>query len=241
MAMAPSQSALGLTVRSKVVRSTAMRPNVGRYPATHSKLSSALQWMYPLMSMPSSSGPQAVEGVARVDDSPLIVVGGDAVFGNEDGHAAGHLPGVPDGLLERVGPVLPPGPRHLGAVGDGQRAIGADPDPRVSLDADEVVTSCSLEEEVFARMGPCSRDLLGAICGMEVLVGHRPPHEEAIDGPHHLDGPAVGADQRLRDRWIWRGPRSGHAGCARVQAVRHRGHVGVIDGAHSLDAVGHDR
>jgi hypothetical protein len=45
VAIAPSQRALGLTVRSKVVRSTAMRPNVGRNPKTHSKLSRALQWM----------------------------------------------------------------------------------------------------------------------------------------------------------------------------------------------------
>ena len=44
-AIAPSHAALGLGLRSNVVRSTSMRPNVGRYPYAHSKLSNALQYM----------------------------------------------------------------------------------------------------------------------------------------------------------------------------------------------------
>src|SRR5207237_1010847 len=43
-ATAPSQYALGLGVRANVTLSTETRPNRGRYPSDHSKLSNRVQW-----------------------------------------------------------------------------------------------------------------------------------------------------------------------------------------------------
>jgi hypothetical protein len=52
-------------------------------------------------------------------------------------------------------------------------------------------------KEVFARVSPESRHVLGSLFGLEALIGDGPPDEEVIDGPHHVDGTAMGSNQRL--------------------------------------------
>src|SRR5207248_793887 len=63
-----------------------------------------------------------LQGPANVGDAALVVVGGDAVLGDEQRYAAGDLPRPTEGRLQHLGPELV---AHLGHLHPWLRAEGA--------------------------------------------------------------------------------------------------------------------
>src|SRR4029453_3451500 len=103
---------------------------------------------------------QALEGAGGVVDPPLVVAGRDAVLGDVDRDAAGAVPGVSDGVLERRRVVLPPGQGAFRSLGDAPRTVRADHRPGVGLHADPVVVAGGGEEVVLPGVRVLRGDLL---------------------------------------------------------------------------------
>src|ERR1700722_8244137 len=97
----------------------------------------------------AANTPESV-GVER--HALVVVVGGDAVLGDDD-RQAGHLGGPANGVLCGLRPVLVPHLRDRAAVGRRpQLAAGTETEPGVALDADEVVAGGGAEERVLQQL-----------------------------------------------------------------------------------------
>ena len=97
-----------------------------------------------------------VECGAHVGQPLLVVVGADAVLGDQDGHLVGDLPRSPDRGLQRLRIELVAHRQHRDAVLATDVAVGPDARAAVGLHADEVVAPAWREEDVLGEVrGSC--------------------------------------------------------------------------------------
>ena len=170
-AISPSQRADGFTVRSNVVGSKAMRPNVILKPDVHSKLSSSVQCRYPRTSIPSAiARARPLSAPCGVLAPRVVVGGGEPVLGDHD-RPARPLGGQPHRVLERLGVDLPTGLGRRRALGWRQHAVGADELARVGLHGHEVVVARHVEPVELRRGAHLGQPLLAARRGLHVDDG----------------------------------------------------------------------
>ena len=193
-ATSPSQRADGFTVRSKVSRSNgdeAEGLGVAGHPLEVVE-QRPVQVAAHVDAVGDAPG-ETLERRPRVGEAGVVVVGGHAVLGDEH-RDAGVLGRQAHRVAEGLGVHLPAGLHRRHALGDRQRAVGADDVAGVGLHADPVV--------VLRHLEPVE---LGALAGARRAAPRRPRpswRSTRASVQPTLASPGPGLDRLDAGRWM---------------------------------------